>query len=264
MSFALSEVDRDLRDTIHAKLEEVKYDVLMFAAASNSGKNSTRKFPAIHPDIFCVHSATGNGNPSNFNPGGWLQDSSYSTLGEYVLAPHRCRCMMCISRESAVTNLATGVETAYRCLCTEPCCLCTNTVPETVTGRPCCSENEKPSRCHCLSRVSGTSVAAPVAAGIAALVLEFVQQSPVNNQRKVRGAHKLKTKAGMNAIFAKMCDPKSITTRTLDNLYFNLQPWHWLVLDPVRDQDVESARQRIAHDIDWAIADVYYPPFKTT
>lgn len=41
---------------------------LLFAAASNEGKNQPRAFPSTIPSVFCVHASDGNGNDSGINP----------------------------------------------------------------------------------------------------------------------------------------------------------------------------------------------------
>ncbi|RSL89802.1 hypothetical protein CDV31_015804 [Fusarium ambrosium] len=62
-------------------------DVLIFAAASNDGKNRPDEaaWPASRMDVFCVHSADGLGNPSTFTPS--PQDNMrVMVLGESVLS----------------------------------------------------------------------------------------------------------------------------------------------------------------------------------
>jgi hypothetical protein len=173
MSFALAETDRIRRDAVYETLAKYNYKPLMFAAASNGGKLDWRRFPASHPDIFCIHSATSNGNASSFNPDpiGDLH-CNYSVLGEFVEAPHKD----------------------------------TDTV-----------------------RLSGTSVATPIAAGIAAFVLDFARQKKSKGQTKtVLEPRKLRTKDGMRSVFAKMGNPRMEGESNAQ--YFNLQPWHLLAL----------------------------------
>ena len=73
-------------------------------------------------------------------------------------------------------------------------------------------------------RISGTSVATAVAAGIAALVFEFVRQSertPMPEQPPIRQVEKLKTKQGMSWVFRLMRDQLQNVGKCQ-----NLQPWH--------------------------------------
>lgn len=201
MSFALSDDDTVLTTKIWNAIDSVRYKVLMFAAASNDGLNTGRKFPARHPDVLCIHSASGSGAQSrNLNPGPHRDDFNYTALGEHVEAPS-----------------------------------CGETTP----------------------RVSGTSVAAPVAAGVAALVLGFTRQGLTERQRPIRTVEKLKTKAGMDKIFSKMIDPNPSTKNTDD--YTNIQPWQWMVHNAREDSQAEEARESIAIDINKLIREVHHP-----
>jgi subtilisin family serine protease len=110
---------------------------------------------------------------------------------------------------------------------------------------------EAPSKGQETIRISGTSVATPVAAGIAALVLEFVRQPPVPKQQEIEHLEpSLKKKDGMEIVFTLMYNrfaleggPKS---------YFYLMPWHLLGSEHARG-NVEDARIRIAMDIKGAL-----------
>ena len=57
--------------------------VLLFAAASNSGANLDRAYPARHEEVICVHSTDANGNSSAFNPNPIVGDN-WATIGEAV------------------------------------------------------------------------------------------------------------------------------------------------------------------------------------
>jgi uncharacterized protein YbaA (DUF1428 family) len=201
MSFALAQTDRIRRDAVYTAIAKYPDKPLMFAAASNGGKLDWRRFPASHPDVFCIHSATSDGNPSSFNPTADANDN-YSVLGEFVEAPHK----------------GTATE-----------------------------------------RLSGTSVATPIAAGIAALVLDFARQKKSEDQRKVvREPRKLRTKEGMDNVFAKMVDPRMKGRSNAE--YFNLQPWHLLGLRENEAEDFDDTCDRVSIYINDAIANVYCPP----
>lgn len=58
--------------------------VLLFAAASNSGANLDRAYPARDPHVICVHSTDSNGNRSRFSPTPLAQQSNLATVGEAV------------------------------------------------------------------------------------------------------------------------------------------------------------------------------------
>ena len=189
MSQVISEIKSGfLVDPETEKVSKINTGVLMFAAASNSGRNAGRTFPAKHQDVICIHSADGDGVPSKRNPWGQNGDKNFSALGEFIEAPHKGQA------------------------------------------------NE---------RVSGSSVASAVAAGIAALVLEFSRQTPVDGQEMIQEPKTLNTKPGMEMVFLKMTDqdPRAIKT----DPYNNLQPWHLLGLDD--GEDNKTARKRIAADI---------------
>lgn len=67
MAFGFGDRDENLFEAIsHAAYKEV----LMFAAASNDGKNRPDgvAWPASESRVICVHSGDGLGNPSSFTP----------------------------------------------------------------------------------------------------------------------------------------------------------------------------------------------------
>jgi hypothetical protein len=121
MSFGFGEEHQLLDDAIQYAAYK---KVLMFAAASNDGKNRPGgvAWPAQHDSVICVHSGDGNRNPSKFTPE--AQDHMrVMVLGECI-------------------NFASPPHLKH-------------------------SGN------HHL--MSGTSCAAPVAAGIAALILDYAR-----------------------------------------------------------------------------------------
>lgn len=68
--------------------EEIKTassrNVILFAAASNSGLNKPVAFPANCAPVICVHSANGFGVPSHFTPVPVDGDHNFAVLGEAV------------------------------------------------------------------------------------------------------------------------------------------------------------------------------------
>ncbi|KAI4915142.1 hypothetical protein J4E90_005181 [Alternaria incomplexa] len=55
------------------------------AAASNSGGNAGRAWPARYDGVFCIHSTDANGNPSGFNPTA-LEEVNFATVGEAIVS----------------------------------------------------------------------------------------------------------------------------------------------------------------------------------
>ncbi|KAI0379221.1 pfs domain-containing protein [Hypomontagnella monticulosa] len=101
--------------------------VLLFAAASNSGGQRGRAYPARDPNVICINSTDTNGNRSGFSPTAVLDDINLATVGE-------------------------AVESAW------PVHLCDDHLSRS-----------------CVKYKSGTSYATPIAAGIAAFLLQYVR-----------------------------------------------------------------------------------------
>lgn len=59
-------------------------NVLVFAAASNSGANLDRAYPARDPHVICVHATDSDGNRSRFSPTALAHDLNIATVGEAV------------------------------------------------------------------------------------------------------------------------------------------------------------------------------------
>ncbi len=124
--FAAAQDASNRKDSI---LQAVRYaaarGVGLFAAASNDGKNRPDEvaWPARAPEVVCVHSFDGAGNPSAFTPGA-NKDQTLAVLGEAI--------------ESAWPERLPSPRAGHR-------------------------------------YVSGTSCATPIAAGIAAVVLDYAR-----------------------------------------------------------------------------------------
>ncbi|KAH7308885.1 hypothetical protein B0I35DRAFT_88127 [Stachybotrys elegans] len=146
---------------------------LIFAAASNSGKNDPRAFPANDDRwVICVHASDGNGEDGGINPE--IQSGfNFMTLGMGLEL---------MERENFVKN-----------------------------GR---------ARSRFKSVVkSGTSFATPIAAGIAATVLDLASRVDAINSRAKK---KLKRPEGMEKMLRLMSTPKG---GLRDRLYY-MAPWH--------------------------------------
>ncbi|KAF2689750.1 hypothetical protein K458DRAFT_413999 [Lentithecium fluviatile CBS 122367] len=161
MSFGFGEEHEQLYKAIQYAASK---DVLMFAAASNDGKNRPGgiAWPASDPNVICVHSGDGDGTASTFTPD--PQDSRrIMVLGECV--------------KSAWT------------------------------------ERLPPAGGHKL--MSGTSCAAPIAAGVAALVLDysrgFLSPAEWNRLRRI---------GSMRRVFESMTDRPG-------GGYWWIKHWKW-------------------------------------
>ncbi len=167
MSFGFGREIDTLSDAIdHAASE----GVLMFAAASNDGKNrpSGPAWPASKTGVICVHSADGYGNPSLFTPS--PQDSMrIAVLGECV--------------------------------------------------RSAWPEKLKVPNHH--KFMSGTSCAAPIAAGIAAVILDYARGFLDEQEWK-----RLRRYDSMRRMFKEYSDNT--------NGYWWIK--HWALFEPERDE----------------------------
>lgn len=193
MSFGLDQVsfESPIKKEIKAASDA---GVLMFAAASNDGKNVGRTYPARDEHVFCVYATDSDGALSSFNP--YLgPERNYAILGEHVMAPWR--------------------------------------------------RDEDP-------MLSGTSVATPIMAGVAALALEFVRQRRVEGQQEIRRAELLRTMGGMQKVLFEMKDDNEEVARAvLDAKYLYVTPWELLAVKG--NEDEEEARKRIAFKINAAL-----------
>ena len=79
MSFGLHSRPNAVTQAI--KEATIKKGKLVFAAASNSGGNSPRAYPASLTGVICVHATDGQGNQSRFNPSKEEGGDNFATLG---------------------------------------------------------------------------------------------------------------------------------------------------------------------------------------
>lgn len=156
--------------------------VLLFAAASNSGANQRRTFPARHDNVICIHSTAADGVPSRFNPPPDCNDN-FATIGE-------------------------AVESAW------PSELCDKEVNDC-----------------CVAWKSGTSYATPIAAGIAAFLLQYAAENL--DEADVR---LLKRPRGLRAVFREI----SLGSQGYDYVAPTVHPGHLF------GRDKDYVRQRIS------------------
>lgn len=96
-------------------------------------------------------------------------------------------------------------------------------------------------------RMRGTSVATPIAAGIAALVLEFCRQPDISSGNLLDKPTRLKSKEGMAKVFRQMHNQFDLTANDGGEHHFYLRPWLLIAcLDEKELRNPKLARQRIA------------------
>lgn len=143
---------------------------IIFAAASNNGKNDPRAFPANCEQVICVHASEGNGEDGAINP---EAESGFNFM-----------------------TLGMGIELMERVL----------------------QPGKKFPKYRKVIR-SGTSFATPIAAGIAATVLDLASRVEAINGRTNK---KLRRREGMEKMLRMMSTPKS---NDRGQLHY-MAPWH--------------------------------------
>jgi subtilisin family serine protease len=158
-------VDLAIREAV-ANAQKLRKDgsqVLIFAAASNVGANSSSAiaYPARLTGVFCIFSASTFGKESTFSPKE-TEDTypNLSTLGEYV-----------------------------------------------TSAWPAC-KGENPKDKNPTHVYSGTSVATPIAAGIAALIIEFGKNAEAKGVTDLSFVG-LGTHEGMRSVLQKIANEKT-------------------------------------------------------
>ncbi|KAL7948569.1 hypothetical protein V8C42DRAFT_314863 [Trichoderma barbatum] len=156
----------------------VKSNKLIFAAASNSGGNEPRAFPAKQKGVFCIHVSDGKGNKVGINPPPIVGIDNFSTLG------------------NAIDSKWDGKD-VY---------------------------------------ISGSSFAAPIAAGIAANALEFIRRNLTDLTDHPDFFYRYQ---GMSALFRCLSDG-------MDG-YDYVKPWKRFLWDDDRfDKEICSALRDLA------------------
>ncbi|KAL2883180.1 hypothetical protein SGCOL_001368 [Colletotrichum sp. CLE4] len=165
---AMKEYEQIVDDIENAIVDaSIRSRRLMFAAASNSGKNEPCAFPARFSQVFCVHASEGNGEDGGINPE--LETGfNFMTLGMGL----------------KLLEKKPGGSSGYR-----------------------------------KAIKSGTSFATPIAAGIAATVLDLATRV---REIKPRAKNKLKRHDMMEKMLQMMSSPKNDVR---DRLCY-MAPWH--------------------------------------
>lgn len=81
MSFGFKDPSQVIRKAVKYAYDN---DVLLLAAAGNSGGLEAVRYPARDPHVLCVHAATGYGNMYNGNPTIKANTSNFALLGVAV------------------------------------------------------------------------------------------------------------------------------------------------------------------------------------
>jgi Subtilase family len=75
-------------DTVKQEIEKCfKDNIIVFASASNDGANMPRTYPGKYNRVLCIHSATGLGSCSSFNPTAESSETrkdNFSVLGDGI------------------------------------------------------------------------------------------------------------------------------------------------------------------------------------
>ena len=115
MSFGFSdETEQGCDELRRAIIAAHARNILMFAAASNSGAHGAPAFPARHSNVFCIYAGDGMGNSGLMNLTAQRHSFNFCTLGEAVESawpralskyPWKCR----KSGTSFSTAIAAGI-----------------------------------------------------------------------------------------------------------------------------------------------------------
>jgi hypothetical protein len=210
MSFGFAELEEALEAALNIAFSEHK---IVFAAASNNGTLLRMTFPALYPTVICMNSASGLGNSSHFNPslGQSRVGKNLSIIGENVESAWQCGPKLPATETTSAGKLVT-IPTEYT------------------------------------ERKSGTSVATPIAAGVAALVLEFVFQSLATPSKSldsgVFDSHTFNRLKKLGVFKNQQMEVilRYMSRLTISGSHFNITPWNLL--------DGNEKRADIARDIE--------------
>lgn len=115
MSFGFPSRDVEGYDELESAIHNAySAHVLLFAAASNSGANLDRAYPARDENVICIHSTDANGNRSPFSPTALSNALNLATVGEAVESAwpvHLCETHLAVKRKSG-TSYATPIAVA--------------------------------------------------------------------------------------------------------------------------------------------------------
>lgn len=195
------------KDEQHSKIEEesireaIRYahlkDVTLFAAASNDGDNRPDgvAWPARAAEVICVHAADGSGSPK-YSPGA-DDGQRVMVLGEYVQSAWPQR----VSKTSSWKAAQAG-------------------------------DSQAPTE---FKYMSGTSCAAAIAAGIAAIVLDYAQFLTQDEWKRIRRVD------GMKKMF-------KIMKKSRPHGYWWVCPW-FLFRDSADHEWIKGQMRMVLQDL---------------
>lgn len=105
MSFGLDSQDTEIDDAIDAACAK---NISIFAAASNSGGNRDRAYPANRIGVICIHASDGYGNDGGISPTPLEEGRNFSTLGIRIFSKWK-KTKTCVSGTSYATPIAAAI-----------------------------------------------------------------------------------------------------------------------------------------------------------
>ncbi|KAL1858886.1 hypothetical protein Daus18300_009755 [Diaporthe australafricana] len=188
MSFSSEKPAKNITESIELCIKD---QILLFAAACNSGAQGTPTigYPASHlGGVFCIHSSDEFGNASKFTPPAKVNSDNFSTIGENIVAAWPKSLMQTRpgtydAHSGAEESEDEGVD-----------------LDSDEEDRGDDQDDDQPT----IAELCGTSMATPIAAGIAALVIEFCRQH--RDLLSDSDADEIETHRGMHALLKFMSD----------------------------------------------------------